>query len=423
MTNRMKLGLLAGIALGLAAQSASAAPNPPPTAWEQPAASLADQIVAILGAGQAHLTIRNLSTMANDEIPVIRRLLVQDLKAHGVTTAGTDSANLVRVTLSETTHERLLVAEIVEGNQTQVAMVDLGPVQPQVAPATGGLTLLSQQILTSQDPVLAVAELSAGLIALEPSQLVLYASASSGWQQQRHVTIEQRRQLDRDPRGVLTIATNDQSFEAWLPGTRCNVGTSTANSAGDWTAQCHDSDDPWPIAQVAATQQSSASEAPADAASPPLSAFYNASRDYFTGVITPSIGVDLPPFYSAALIPRAAGSGALLIGGIDGKVQLAENGTLKAVAGTRDWGSDFAALHSGCGAGTQVIASGSGEAVTDSLRAYELPALEATPFSAPLAMDGTVMSLWTAPDGKSVLAVVRNAGNRYEVDRVTALCN
>jgi hypothetical protein len=52
-----------------------------------------------------------------------------------------------------------------------------------------------------------------------------------------------------------------------------------------------------------------------------------------------------------------------------------------------------------------------------------LPALEAVPASAPLAMDGTVTALWSAPDGKSVLAVVRNAADEYEVDRVTALCN
>ena len=59
----------------------------------------------------------------------------------------------------------------------------------------------------------------------------------------------------------------------------------------------------------------------------------------------------------------------------------------------------------------------------DSLRAYEMPAQEAIPASAPLAMDGTVTALWTAPDGKSVYAVVRNAADEYEVDRVTALCN
>jgi hypothetical protein len=38
-------------------------------------------------------------------------------------------------------------------------------------------------------------------------------------------------------------------------------------------------------------------------------------------------------------------------------------------------------------------------------------------------MDGTVTAMWSAPDGKSVYAVVRSAANQYEVDRVTALCN
>jgi hypothetical protein len=133
--------------------------------------------------------------------------------------------------------------------------------------------------------------------------------------------------------------------------------------------------------------------------------------------------VDLPPFYTAALLPRPAGGAALLIGGIDGKVQVLENGSLQPVNGARDWGSDFAVLHSGCGAGTQIVASGSGEAASDSLRAYDLPAHEAVPTSAALAFDGTVTALWTAPGGKSIFAVVRNATNEYEVDRVTASCN
>jgi len=415
-TNAMRLIYLTAMMIALTGIEASAAPAP----WEQPAAALAEQVAAILGPGPAHVTIQNLSSIPTGEIPAIRRFLVQDLRAHGISAGGADSANAVRVTLSESARERLMVAEIVEGNQTQVAMVDVGPIQPQAAPAGGGLTLLSQQILTSNDPVLAVAELPVGLVALEPSQLVLLARAATGWQVQKRASIEQLRQIARDPRGVLTI-TAGLGFQAWLPGMRCEGDSSPTGAADEWTAQCSASDDPWPIAQTPVAQLPTTTSA--DSPAPSLGAFYNASRDYFTGVVTPGIGVDLPPFFSAALIPRPAGSAALLIGGIDGRVQLAENGALKTVAGTRDWGSDFAVLRSGCGPGAQIIASGSGEALTDSLRAYDLQTLEAVPASAPLAVNGTVMALGTASGGRSVFAIVRNAGKQYEVDRVTALCN
>ena len=82
--------------------------NATPGRWEQAASNLADQIAEILGPGQARLTIRNLSTIPTDEIPAIRKLLEQDLKAHGVQASGADSANTIRVTLSESASERLI---------------------------------------------------------------------------------------------------------------------------------------------------------------------------------------------------------------------------------------------------------------------------------------------------------------------------
>jgi len=96
---------------------------------------------------------------------------------------------------------------------------------------------------------------------------------------------------------------------------------------------------------------------------------------------------------------------------------------MRPVSGTRDWGSDFAVVRSGCGSGTQVIASSSGEAASDSLRAFAIPALDAIPESNALGTDGAVTALWTAQDGKSALAVVRNGLGEYEVDRVSASCN
>jgi hypothetical protein len=114
----------------------------------------------------------------------------------------------------------------------------------------------------------------------------------------------------------------------------------------------------------------------------------------------------------------------MLFNGIDGRVVLVENNTLKPVTGARDWGSDLAAIHSACGSGMQVVTSASGAAPTDSLRAYEIPGREATPVSAPLALDGPVMALWPSSDGTSAMVVIQTMQPAlYEVYSVSALCN
>jgi hypothetical protein len=433
--NPMKLvWLVTMVASGLMGLAAHAAPNP----WEQPAASLAEEIAGILGPGQAQLTIRNLSTIPSDEIPAIRLLLEQDLKSHGVLTSGAEIANSIRVTLSENLRERLWVAEVIEGNETRVAMVHVEPGAAQPAQPGSGLALRKQAVLTTREPVLAALETADGLVAVGPEEIVIYGQAAEGLRELKRVDIGQNRALARDPRGVIVALPGGDEvaspgpanaspaavgFDAHVPGMACSGSYLPAQPAGEWTVHCRESDDPWPIltgpilaGPIPVGQSGSAG------GSISIKAFYNAARDYFTGVVTPSVDVELPPFYSAALLPRSDGAG-LLINGIDGKVQLVESGVAKPVAGTRDWGSDFAALRTGCGAGTQIIASGSGEAVADSLRAYELPGQEAIPASAPLAMGGTVTALWSASDGKSIFAVVDNATNEFEVDRVTASCD
>jgi hypothetical protein len=409
------------LALGLAALSASAAQGSAgSTPWDKPAAALADQIAAILGPGQAHLTLRNLSTIPTDELPTIRRLIEQDLRVHGITSSSDEAANLLRVTLSENTHERLWVAEIVEGSETKVVMVHVDLTHQLSSQMASGITLHKQMIVTSHEQILSLFETPASLVILEPEQVSIYTHATSGWSRQRSVPIRQKRPLTRDPRGVIFASADGQGFDADLPGTHCEGALTAAIPTGEWTIHCHESDDPWPIAPASSMQ-------PGSAPAPLLKAFYNSTRDYFTGIVAPSLGVDLPAFYNAAWLPRAS-SNALLINGVDGKLQIIESGTIKPIAGGRDWGSDFAALQSACGSGTQVIASGSGPAAQDSFRAYEIPALEAIPASPPLSLDGSVTAAWTAPGGKSVFAVVRSSPQsgqpaQYEVDRVTPTCN
>jgi hypothetical protein len=407
---------------GLKSQAQNAVPSP----WEQPAAALAEQVSAILGPGQAHLVIRNLSTVSTEQIASIRRLLEQDLKTRGVLASGAESANTIRVTLSENARERLWVAEVIEGDETRVAMVRLDLGATQQTQSASGLTLRKQTILTATDPVLAALETPDGLVAVEPEEIVIFSHALDDWREQKRFGIGQTQPLTRDPRAVIYLSADSAGFDTFTAGSACNGSYQAAQSPSDWTVHCRESDDPWtivqpPVIQTGVGDQHTATQM--DISVTTVKAFYNAARNYFTGVINGTLGEDLPPFYSAAQIVRSASSAPLLIGGIDGKVQILENGKLKPVAGARDWGSDFAALHTGCGAGTQIIASGSGAAPNDSLRAYELPAHEAIPASAPLAMDGAVTALAASPNGKSLIAIVRTAANQYEVDRVTASCN
>jgi hypothetical protein len=328
-----------GLSVLMALRSSSAATSP----WEQPASALAEQVAGILGPGQAHLMIRNLSGISNDSLPAIHKLLEQDLKAHGVGVAEDESANSIRVTLSENARGRLWVAEVVEGNVTQVAMVQLSSDEEQHAKTAGGLTLRKEALFRSNEPVLAALETANGLVVLQPEQIVFETHGLDGWHEQSRVSIGQKRPLPRDPRGIL-LPEGGAAFDAWLAGTQCTGSYQPAPSPGPWTASCQPSDDPWPMTQF-------------EQAAVPLKAFFNSARNYFTGVITPNIGVDTQPFYTAAWFPRAAGGAALVVGGIDGKVRMIENGVSKQVAGTRDWGSDFAVIHSGCGAGAQIIAS------------------------------------------------------------------
>jgi len=408
----MKLVCLIAVTLSGVSGLLAQAPNPAPSPWEQPAAALAEQVAGILGPGQAHLTIRNLSTVPIEQIPSIRRLLEQDLKTHGVLVSGTESANTIRVTLSENARERLWVAEVIEGDETRVAMVRLDPGATQQTQSPSGLTLRKQTVLATSDPVLAVLETPNGLIAVEPEEIVIFNHTPDGWREQKHVGIGQARPLTRDPRAAIFLSADSSGWKAFTAGSACTGSYQAAQSSSEWTVHCHESDDPWPIAE---SDTASSSDS--------IKAFYNAARNYFTGVVTPGLNSDLPPFYSASLIPHPASNAALLINGIDGKVQLTEGGALKPVAGARDWGSDFAALLTGCASGTQIIASSSGAANNDSLRAYDLPAQEAIPASAPLTMDGAVTALVASPDAKSLIAIVRTAANQYEVDRVTASCN
>ncbi|MGA8110272.1 MAG: hypothetical protein WB974_12595, partial [Acidobacteriaceae bacterium] len=369
---------------------------------------------ALAGPGPARFVLRNDSSIAATDLPVIRRLLERNLRSLGVLPGGSDSATLIRVTLSENLQGGLWVAEVVEGSETRVAMLPVVLETPTVSATGPAITLRRTLLLTETEPVLDAQIFTAAgiqhLVALEPDRMVallrnaapLVAAGqnANAWLPDQIFPIAPTRSFPRDLRGRL-VAAPDHLFDAWLPGVACSGSMAVSHLA----VTCQDSDDPWPV-------------------TPSQHAFYNAMRDYFTGVLAPGYGMDLPAFYTASDIPRASGSTTLL-NGIDGRVLLVDNNVLRPVNGANDWGSDFAVLRSGCGSGAQVLVSGSGAAAAgDSLRAWEIVGREAVPVSAPLSIDGTVIAIQGTPDGAAATVIVRReAPTRYEVWNASALCN
>jgi hypothetical protein len=404
---------------------------PAQSPWQQPASDLASQIAFILGHGSARLMIRNLSSLSVDEIPAIRKLLEQDLRAHGIVANSAPNNSIIRVTLSESGHGLTWVAEVIQGDDTQIAVVDIPPAPQFPSNPRAEMILRRVSLYESKDPVLGGFEFANEMVLLTPYSVKHEVLADNGWEEQHNIPIPPHSPLARDPRGLLLPTPQQRGFEAWLPGLHC-TGT-LGYQANQFNIDCQPGDDLWPLTVTVMTPSSPvAGPAPNPSPNPPppvqtappppqIRAIYNTTRDYFTGVVSPSQGVDLPPFYSAVNVQWKTPN-ALVIGTIDGKIMLADGGKIITLNGTSDWGSDIATIHEGCGTGLP-IASGTGNSYTDTLRAYEIIGSNAVPRSAPLAVDGTVTALWSAPDGKSVFAVIRNLQNQYEVDRVTALCN
>ena len=375
--------------------------------WDNPAEELAKQIAAIAGPGPAKITVKNRSSIPADQVSAIRRTLERDLQSYGVTASGSaDVSTAIRVTLSQNAQHGLWIAEVQEGTDVKVVMVN-ADLPATGAPSTGaGVSLRKALLLEAAMPILDVGFVSTGgeqrMVALESEQIAVYRQNARGWMKDESFAIVHARPLPRDPRGRIVVGTSASSghlFDAYVPGAVC--GGSESN--GRFTVSCSDSDEPWPIV--------------------PQKAFYQVTRNYFTGVQAPSYGTAPGPFYSAAEYARSGGT-VTLFSQTSGQVVLYDQGVPRTITGTRDWGSDIAGIHSPCGEGSLLLVSGAGAAPTDSVRAYEIPGREAIPVSSPMPLDGSVMALWPARDATTATVVIRKEQPvQYEAYSVSAVCN
>src|ERR1700730_3296074 len=374
--------------------------------WAGAEEQLAGKIVSTTGPRTMAVEVSNRSSLSTASADEIRRRLLTGLAALGARFVNAEqAAATVHISLSEDLESYVWIAEIRQGsNDRSVVMVSLlrSGIQP-IEPEATAMVLHKTPLWWQRERILDLAVVESNpthMIVLDSNGVVSYRLQDNRWQPEQSLTVTHSRPWPRDLRGRLMLR-KDHFFDAYLPGVFCR---STAGTPLAMT--CYDGDT-WPVG----TDRFS------------LNASFTASRNFFSGVLSPGVGkqTTTPAFYSAAVLPRDQYT-LWLFAAVDGQVHLLDSITDRAV-GKLGWGSSIAAVRSGCGSGWQVLATGMGDGPSDAVRAFEVRDHEPIAASPRLELNGSITALWTESGEASVLSVVRNSeASRYEVYRLTLTC-
>lgn len=374
--------------------------------WNTPATELGKKIAGASGSGTIAFSLTNTSSLSQEEVAEIQKIIESQLRSSGMRLAATGNANVqVRVTLSQNFQALVWVAEITQGTNTDVAMVTVPKPHGGAGLSSGPTVTVRKALLWTQPAqildavVLDSASPNARLMILDPEAITAYSIAGDKWQLNQAWPITRGHGFPRDLRGLL-VPNQNRGVDAYLPGTVCSVSTTPSNSV-----VCHDGDDAWRIGSRAA--------------------FFNSGRNYFTGALVPASDKAISPFYSAAWLSRQNYTLSIMPG-LDGKVRISDgvNEQVLPTMFTADWGSDIAAVKSSCGSGMQLLVTSAGDYTQpDSLRAFDIPDREPVQVSAPQEFPGPITALWTH-DPNSAIAISHNLRTgQYEAYSVSILCN
>jgi hypothetical protein len=251
---------------------------------------LARKIVAITGPGAVAVTVENRSSLGKKDFDSISGALRAELDALGARAAKPEqAAATVAVWLSENPQSYVWVAQIQQGTgESAVAMVSVprgdeaGWAHESMPMSLRKIPLWAQEERILDAVVLEEDSAPKQIAVLDGEKVAIYRLKSGKWQQEQTLTITHARPWPRDLRGRI-MAAKDHLLDVYLPGVFCR---STATLP--LTLNCRESDDPWPLVATAVASFPSLS-----AGSPPvrpLGAFYSASRNFFTGALTPGVG-------------------------------------------------------------------------------------------------------------------------------------
>jgi hypothetical protein len=382
--------------------------------WSAGAQLLARKVVAVTGPGAVALTVENRSSLAKKDVDVISRALRVELEALGTPAAQpAQAASAVAVWLSQDPQAYVWIAEIRQGaGQPAVVMVsvsrrdDIGLPRESAPVSLRKIPLWAQEDRILDVVVLEEDSAPKQIAVLDGEKVSIYRFKGRKWQAEQSLGITHVRPWPRDLRGRM-VAAKDHLLDVYLPGVFCRSSASLPLALN-----CGESDDPWPLLTTPGAAQ-------------PMGAFYSDSRNFFTGVLTPGGGrlTTVGKFYSAAALPRANYT-LWLFASTEGQIHLVDGVTDRVAK--LGWGSDIASVTTGCGSGTQVLATAARvtENGIDSARAYEIADRDPVPVSAALDFSGEITALWAEAKGDRAVVVARNRETgEYEAFRLAVACS
>ncbi|MGA7567862.1 MAG: hypothetical protein WBW53_17545 [Terriglobales bacterium] len=376
------------------------------------ARELAHKIAVDSGPGAFAFEITNRSSLDDKSVREVRSALEAGLQVEGIHPAKTDDAiGTITVILSESLRAYVWAAEISIGtDEKKVALVSLPRPTGTAFTAALPIVLKTNLLFTQEEPILDVAlvDMPGGsrLLVLDGLRVAIYRqpapNASSRWELEAALPITHAHAFPRDLRGRLLLR-RDHLFDIYLPGTYCR-----SSATAPLTLACNDTDDPWPLTSD----------------DPTVRAFFASTRNFFTGALSPGIGKisNVPSFYSVAALPRPTYV-LWAFAGVDGSLHLVDGMTDQTLRGV-NWGSNLAAVSSTCGAGTQLLASETGDAGRDGVRAFEFPDRDPLAVSSAVEFEGEISALWPATNGSYAVAVVKRKDTGwYESYRISISCS
>jgi hypothetical protein len=399
--------------------------------WNSPEQNLARKIVAVTGPGAVAVTFDNRSSLSQRDAEIVENGLRSALEAMGLHFVNENQAAAnVKISLSENLTSYVWIAQIQQGTgDSAVVMIStLRPEGPLGARDSVPLSLRKILLWKQSNRILDIAVLEEGqtpthIAVLDPENVSLYRLQSGKWQQEQALPIAHDHPWPKDLRGRL-IPAQDHLLDVYLPGVFCSTASSLP-----LTLNCHGSDDPWPL--IAGTLNGEKlsvfpSAGLANGAStvvPQMKAFFAPTRNFFTGVLTPTLGkfATVPKFYSAALLPRDRYT-LWFLATTAGQVHMIDGMSDRAV--NWGWGSDLASVKTACGAGWQVLAAGAGDQSGDSIRAYEFPDRDPVAVSEEVSFPGPITALWAEARADTAVAVVQDRETGiYEAFRLAMACD